>query len=42
MNTANLTNLFKIWMGKKHDRQGPLAYILELLLPFFKASYQER
>ena len=27
MNTAILTNLFKLWMGKKHDRQGPLAYM---------------
>ena len=39
MNSAIFTNLFKLWMGKKHDRQGPLAYIVELLFPFFRASY---
>ena len=42
MNFAILTNLFRLWMGKKHDRQGPLAYIVELLFPFSRALYQER
>ena len=33
--------MLKLWMGKKHDRQGPLAYIVKILisLKVFKASY---
>ena len=33
---SHVRYLFKLWMGKKHDRQGPLAYILELPLPFLR------
>lgn len=42
MKSAILTNLSKFWMGKKHDRQGPLAYIVDLsAVSFFKNAYQE-